>query len=102
MAKLGNNLSKTLQGLTDLLITMDEGPEKEKVRNEHKELSRQIGKLIDKNIDTKIKEYKEAIEAVNNANKSIKEAKGNIDRVAKVIDDVATVISAIAKLLIAL
>lgn len=99
MATIGTNLSKTLRGLTDLFVGMKEGPDKEKVKAQILELSDMIDKLVDENLPERIKEYKDATEALGKAKEDIAKAKGDIAKIADAIDTTAKAISAIAKLL---
>jgi cytochrome c556 len=99
MATLGKNLSTTLRGLTELFVGMKEGPDKEKVKAQILELSDMIDKLVDENLPERIKEYKDATEALGKANDDITKAKADISKIAEAIDTAAKAISAIAKLL---
>jgi hypothetical protein len=99
---LGSTYAKTLEGLNDLILTLNEGKEKDKVRNQHRELLLKMKNLIDEQMPKTIQEYKDATAALKKANEEIANAKKKIGKVAEVIESVAIAISAIGKLLAAL
>ncbi len=99
MSTLGTNLAKTLRYLTELYVTLPDGTQKKEVHDQILKISDTIDKLVDGALRTRIKEYKDATEALGKAVEDIDKAKSDIAKVAKAIDTTAKAISAIAKLL---
>ena len=96
---LGKSLGRMIADLTDLILVTKDPNKKEKLRQQHRKLTRKLQDLIDKTVPTDTDEYQKATAAVAEGNKAVKKAIEDTSQAADAISKTAKVISSLARLI---
>ena len=98
MPTLGEGLAGAIDKLTDLIEALDDGPQRDRLIVQQKDMIRKLHVLIDENVRRDTAEYVKATAALETANQSLVAARQDIAKVAQTIQKVAEVIDALAQL----
>ena len=95
--KLGRGLLRMLEEI-NALIPKAQAEDLENLKKTRAELLDRIGTLVDANLDSASREYREATNGLNGASAAIQRAIAGIESVAKAVAAIAKVLELIAKL----
>jgi signal transduction histidine kinase len=93
-----SNYSEMLANLSDLIIKEKDPEQKATLRKLHKDLSKKLKKLIDKNIEDDSGEYALAIKGLEKANSSLKNSLKDIKNISETINALTEVVNIVGEL----
>jgi cytochrome c556 len=95
---VGQSLSTMIDNLTDLILNLPDGPQRDALIQQHKRLTDQLQALIDNAVPQDTAKYRAATAALEKANTSLVVARQDIARVAETIDAIAKVVGVVGEL----
>jgi hypothetical protein len=95
---VGQSLPKTINALTDLIHTLPDGPQRDTLVAQQRQLTDQLQTLIDNTVPQDTAKYRAATAALQTANTSLIEARQGIAGVAETINTIAEVVGVIGEL----
>jgi hypothetical protein len=96
--KIGRQLLDTFDKITALIEVTDDPARLKKLETQSSRLKKEIGRLIDANLDSSDADYKAATNALQDASDQIQDAIKKIDTVVAAIEALAKALDLVAEL----